>query len=265
MNEDKIQIPPYFYFKTDYAQLLDFLSDEQAGKLIKLLCNYVAKREEFPKSFDDNQVGMAATQIKQDIDKALNKYRAACENGKKGGAPKGNKNAAKKGKANIFATVKIDERSKEISYCICDVLFYEAEKTDFNITEFFSKPQLAQLAACCAIVNITGFEEYCFEYSSLKSFAMNTSAATVCREVKENTKHWYEDEGFSDFTEKFADYNQCALNLLNFPIDKIKHFSEISYNFFNLDTCSNQEFQDLQNYCTAEEFEKMKQKRNIQN
>ena len=93
MSEES-KIPPYFYFNTKYCDWFQMLNNEQAGAVIKYICSYV-KQTELP-TIEDQAAAMLIEFIKTDIDHSFCKYRAQCENGKKGGAPKGNKNAAKK-------------------------------------------------------------------------------------------------------------------------------------------------------------------------
>lgn len=93
MSEEN-KIPSYFYFYTKYCEPFSTLSDEEAGQAIKHVCLLVrglpANAEKLAPASK-----MLVSFMKDDINHAFKKYHAQCENGKKGGAPKGNKNAKK--------------------------------------------------------------------------------------------------------------------------------------------------------------------------
>lgn len=77
----------------DILPQLELLTDEQAGELFKVMLKYDA--------YGENPIGldgltlMMFVGIKQTLDRDMKKYKASVENGKKGGAPKGNSNARK--------------------------------------------------------------------------------------------------------------------------------------------------------------------------
>lgn len=234
---DETKIPPYFYFNTSYCAFFDVLTNEQAGAVIKYICDYVRQEDAPADQLDDAAVKMAVCMMKQDIDRAFNKYHAQCENGKKGGAPKGNKNAAKAKNtthSKELWTFPIDKINDTISYEILDVIYFEAKKTNFNIDEYLTSSQLSEIVACYSILQyidicdsfeIFGFEEY----SSLKEFCLNESASTTCRELKKVTEEYYNDSdkicerGFSSI---FAEFKDRASQILKFPHDQIKKFSD---------------------------------------
>ena len=76
------------------------LTDAQAGVLFKSILNYAENGSQA--NFDDSGVAIAFEFVKQDIDYNNAKYAEVCErnanNGRKGGAPKGNQNAQKQPK-----------------------------------------------------------------------------------------------------------------------------------------------------------------------
>lgn len=82
-----------FLLKLSQIKVFNELSDEDAGKLIKGIFNYTNTGE----SKLEGYLKVIFIPIKEEIDKNEEKYRKRCEinkkNGKKGGAPKGNKNA----------------------------------------------------------------------------------------------------------------------------------------------------------------------------
>lgn len=77
-----------FLMYTSYRDNLSILSDEERGKLVLLLLDYVETGEEPPM---DGMVKLAFSFIKSQIDRDNEKYKARCErnreNGKNGGRP----------------------------------------------------------------------------------------------------------------------------------------------------------------------------------
>ncbi|MGN0592016.1 MAG: DUF6291 domain-containing protein [Ruminococcus sp.] len=89
-----------FVFYIDNKEVLDLLSDEQLGHLLRLLIEFVETG--ILQSVDDAYVNMAyrfmTAQIKRDFEKYETVCKRRSEAGKKGGAQKGNKNASKQAK-----------------------------------------------------------------------------------------------------------------------------------------------------------------------
>jgi len=86
-----------FLLKTNQGKVFKELSDEDAGKLIKGIYDYATTGD----SKLDGYLKIIFLPIKDEIDKNEENYQKRCEinkvNGSKGGAPKGNQNAKKKG------------------------------------------------------------------------------------------------------------------------------------------------------------------------
>ena len=215
MSEES-KIPPYFYFNTKYCDWFQMLNNEQAGAVIKYICSYV-KQTELP-TIEDQAAAMLIEFIKTDIDHSFCKYRAQCENGKKGGAPKGNKNAAKK---KATEEPPINELFGDIAYRIADVIFWNAQKEDFAISEYLSKSQIASIAACYHILDIDDISDI-FD-GTMKEFIINKSARQFCNELKQYAAAEFE-EGDETFTETFARAKQAADKLLKMSLDETKHF-----------------------------------------
>jgi hypothetical protein len=87
-----------FNLSLDYKEIVDDLSDKQAGILLKAIYHYIAEGE-LMAGLEDKELAMAFKFIKRDLDYSQSKYEEIClknsENGKKGGAPTGNQNAEK--------------------------------------------------------------------------------------------------------------------------------------------------------------------------
>lgn len=213
---EELKIPPYFYFNTKYCDWFKVLTAEQAGIVIKYICSYV-KQEELPQ-VEDQAAALLIEVIKTDIDSSFRKYRAQCENGKKGGAPKGNKNAAKK---KVPAEPPLNEFFGDIAYRIADVIFFEAKKEEFAISEYLSNSQIASIAACYHILEVDEISDI-FD-GTMKEFVMNKSARQFCNELKQYAAAEFEEDK-ETFSEVFARAKQAADKLLKMSPDEIKRF-----------------------------------------
>ena len=91
--------PKGFFTYFHLSSVIDKLSDAQAGRLYKALMRY-GDTGEITDFSDDLACDMAFTLMRGEIDVNFERYNELCErnreNAKKGGAPTGNRNAAKK-------------------------------------------------------------------------------------------------------------------------------------------------------------------------
>ncbi len=89
--------PKCFLVRLDTAEIVERLSDSEAGQLFKALYKYSADGEK--PSFDSAAPDIAFLTFRKDIDYNIKEYERRSEinraNGRKGGAPKGNRNAQK--------------------------------------------------------------------------------------------------------------------------------------------------------------------------
>lgn len=87
-----------FVFYASFYEAIKELPEDTQLELYGALCEY---------SFNDNLPELSPvakavfTVMRPNIDKAAARYRASVENGRKGGAPKGNSNARKQPKNNL--------------------------------------------------------------------------------------------------------------------------------------------------------------------
>lgn len=83
---------------SEYLEQVSILSDEQAGQLFKSLLRYAGSGEEpeFSNVLTRMAFSFISAQIRRDLEKWDETCKMRSEVGKKGGAPKGNRNAAKK-------------------------------------------------------------------------------------------------------------------------------------------------------------------------
>ncbi len=186
---------------------------------------------------------MAICMMKQDIDRAFNKYHAQCENGKKGGAPKGNKNASKNKKdtstksTSDLWTFPVDKLNDQLSFRI-DEMYREAKGTNFEINDYFNLSQLAEIAACYAIGNAENVEDLGFDYPNLYALCVDVdSPSKACKELIEAAEDLFDSEtvkencydtnkGDISFSVVFAECKSRALKILKFPHDEISKFSK---------------------------------------
>lgn len=248
-NEDK-KTPPYFYFNTGYFKVLNMLSDEQVGITIKSIGEYINQNNnsDVLEQLDDPACKMAAMIIKNDVDRAFKSYWTKSENGKKGGAPKGNKNASKKKNTSDTAekiwNFPVDEINEKLSYII-DVVYFEAEKYDFDIEQYYKSEYVAQIVSCYYLSKYDSFDEFGFEYTSLKDYTLNESASKVLKNLKEAAKYFYEDEGGENFATIFAECKQRTERMLKFPIDEIRKFNDKCDAILNPDDYTSDRLQSL--------------------
>jgi len=87
----------FVFLRSYYDAINDFdLSSEQKGIFLDAIFQYVFEGVE--PQFEKGLFKGCWTLIKPTLDNSLSRYTAAVENGKKGGAPKGNNNAKKQPK-----------------------------------------------------------------------------------------------------------------------------------------------------------------------
>ncbi len=112
-----------FIIRLENREQFEMLTDEQAGKLLKAMCRYSATGE-LP-DFTDAMLKFAFSMFRGQLDRDAEKYEEVCqkrsENGKKGGAPKGNQNAAKKTTKNNQNNQTVEKTSKtSLPKCECE-------------------------------------------------------------------------------------------------------------------------------------------------
>lgn len=102
-----------FIFYSSYYDAISELPEDEQGLIYKAIIDYaIAKKE--PHNLTP-ACRMCFKLIKPTIDAALSRYDASVENGKKGGAPKGNSNAQKQPKNNLETTEEQPRNNLETS------------------------------------------------------------------------------------------------------------------------------------------------------
>lgn len=91
-----------FIIRHENIEQFEMLTSEQQGKLLMAMCYY--SRDRVETEFDDPMMRMLFSVMRGQISRDTEKYEDLCqkrsESGKKGGAPKGNRNASKTSKTN---------------------------------------------------------------------------------------------------------------------------------------------------------------------
>lgn len=250
LNKNNI-IPPYFYFNTKYAEWFEDLNNEQAGQAIKSICSYVTLKES-PKA-EDPAVKIVVTAMKQDIDQSFKKYLAQCENGKKGGAPKGNRNAAKKADVKgSFLSLPIDDIGEHVAEAYYEAILWEAKKTSFDIQKYYKSSQLADLIAIYSVDMIYQFEEFYTEYESLDELTFNTGTSNALKILKKIRCENYEGE--KTFSSAFAEYKKRAFDFLELPDQERRKYYDACCYVVDPDSYTDKE---IKNIFSSSEFEKL--------
>ena len=113
---DKTVKPKFFQIYIDTEDIVNMLSDEDRGKLFSMLYRYAIDGEK-PEIKDDPALAIAfkvfTAQIERDFACYEKKVTTARANGKKGGAPKGNRNASKQPKTTETTENNQEEEKEE--------------------------------------------------------------------------------------------------------------------------------------------------------
>ena len=171
----------------DHMEMMDFLTDEQRGILLRLVFDYFrdekTKENVISEISGDNKIILPIfAQLATSIDRGRSAYIERCkinsENGKKGGAPKGNQNARKRKENDDeeFDDEELDEvdYAEEFFYDQCRTknngiaLMYsclsdELNKNGMSFSIFFDFAQLCKFFVLCAFISFTyNKQKFCF-------------------------------------------------------------------------------------------------------
>ena len=102
-----------FIFYSSYYDAIKNLPEEEQGNIYKTLVEYAIAQKQ-PKKLSPTAKACFIL-IKPFLDSSIDKYNARVENGKKGGAPKGNTNAKKQPKNNLETTEEQPKNNLETS------------------------------------------------------------------------------------------------------------------------------------------------------
>lgn len=133
--------------------------------------------------------------MKPNIDNASSRYKASVENGKKGGAPKGNQNARKQPKTtqkqpknNLNKDKDYNKDLNKECECSDDNLFYEETTHTAPPT-----PTLDELRSYCLE---NGMEDFNYEkfYNHYESNGWLNKNGTEIQNWKAKVRYWYKDD-----------------------------------------------------------------------
>ena len=99
-----------FVVMNEWGEALSPLTDEQVGKVFRIMLNY---NKGIEVEINDPSIKAIWNLIKPNIDRINTKYQASIENGKKGGRPKKPNNNLTKPNNNLTETYKEKEKEKE--------------------------------------------------------------------------------------------------------------------------------------------------------
>ena len=230
-SQEPTKKPPYFYFYTKYFDFINLLSDEEVGQVIKYIGEYIQQygtdNTAAAQAKSENvKVVMLCTMFEQDINNAFKKYFAQCKNGAKGGAPKGNKNAAKKDSKKSLESVKTSKDNERMAAIVLIILEEKGGETKKKL----KMPQIADFAACIFLlddfsVEIGEFKE--LGYRTIYSYILDKGATAAIKELKKYTKEqWeeYQENTLLNFNEIYSNTKEKALFFLSFDEQDLNKF-----------------------------------------
>lgn len=118
-----------FVFYKSFYESIRSLDNETKLEIFEAICNYSLYENE--PEFKSEVSKAIFTLIRVNLDKAEARYRASIENGKKGGAPKGNQNAKKKQPKN-----NLEQPRNNLNYNLNDNL-----NDNYNISSIYEEIQ----------------------------------------------------------------------------------------------------------------------------
>jgi len=99
-----------FVVQLEWTESWEELSNEEMGILFK---NFIAHTKGLEINKSNRMVNVAWNSVKNQVERMTEKYLKDIENGKRGGAPKGNKNATKQPKNNPQTTQEQPKTTEE--------------------------------------------------------------------------------------------------------------------------------------------------------
>lgn len=165
--------------------------------------------------------------MKKSIDNSFRKYHAQCENGKKGGAPKGNKNAAKK---KHKPTEQPEQQTRaadsdlrqRIALVYKDVIHRKSETEDYSV---FNNIHKRFIAACYALIGCDSFTDLIYDFNTLSEAAVCESAPDLCSLIVSETKKRYQTQQHEEpFDEAFK-----AAKVVSAELSKLSEVELLDY------------------------------------
>lgn len=230
-SQESTKKPPYFYFYTKYFDFINLLSDEEVGQVIKYIGEYIQQygtdNTAAAQAKSENvKVVMLCTMFEQDINNAFKKYFAQCKNGAKGGAPKGNKNAAKKVKNSIDNVEVSNDNGKIVTIIL--ILFEEEN----DILQLLELSQVAEVATCLFLLDVTELSELKDNsggYKTAYEYIDNKGADKAIKELKECAKQFAFPDNNAKFKKAYSEIYKRVEFFLTFDKAELDRFYSKCY------------------------------------
>lgn len=178
-----------FVFYRSFYEAITEVPEESQLELFKAICEY-SLNNKLPKL--ENKISRVIFKlIKPNIDSAKARYAASVENGKKGGAPKGNQNARKQPKTtqeqpknNLNVDGDVDDNVDVNGECV-----YDTQPSQHT----FPTPTLDELRSYCLE---NGMEDFNYEkfYNHYESNGWLNKNGTEIQNWKAKVRYWYKDD-----------------------------------------------------------------------
>ena len=228
MAEEKEKKPTYMYLFLKYIPHLLSLTNEQIGNIfiysLTYADNYSFNEESNDKppftAVGENELAqqILVDSFTSDIQNAFNKYHIKSENGKKGGAPKGNKNAVKKKPTKTF--------SNDDEYYIGQLILYMVSLgnyENYNFIESYGTAKMSTILSCFELMGVESYKDfikYAKKYmpASFKEYTLENGEVNCCKEIENIAKKY--DKGY-EYEDYFENFKKIALKLLKIPLDEL--------------------------------------------
>lgn len=201
--------PKAFQCYLDNITVLEHLSDEEAGRLWKLLYNLAVNGERG--ECDDPMVSMAfdmmANKLESDFAAYERKVKASRENGRKGGAPIGNQNAVKQPKTTQYKDKDKDEDKDE-----------DKNKDEYKNEDENEDEKTAEADAVAAAADVVSlYNDICVSLPDVEAVT-DSLVNRVARLGDMNYSEYFERVQSSDFlSSRSGRWHGCNLDWLLRP------------------------------------------------
>lgn len=247
MSENERKIPPYVSIFTRHFPLFEVLSLEQKGTVFQYLIDFVLDKYGLPNNkvdiekLNDPLVVAVLKTILPDTENLLNKYDVKSQNGKKGGAPKGNKNASKS-KDTIIQDggLALDKVNDTLISIYNELRYARGRKYNLEDDLKLNANQIADITSCIFLSGCMEFCEMGLKYENIDEYVFNENPNKLCKEAKEAAEHYYSDPTDNDvkkvqrllgnksekFTQAFAECKSRVLKMQKMTKDEFNLFSK---------------------------------------
>lgn len=222
MSEEK-KAPSYFYFLLDYFDHFDKLTNEQVSTIMRYIGDYTRGGIE-TKMPEDAASSVVLSVMLKDIDRAFKKYHAQCENGKKGGAPKGNRNAAKKKAKQETAAEPEEEAEIELDETGHGVALVILQMQQENYGALFDIHKTL-IAASYYMIGCNSSDGLLDDYETLDEASEHETPPSLCTMILKNARERYaEQQHDKTFDEVFGKVRDKSKMLFRLSPDELRDY-----------------------------------------